>query len=282
MSPNDKWRAVLEEALAIAATERPNEPCLGTRFRQLVDAVAAKHGACFPPAEEPTLRFIQLLERYPEILIVRRRGGQDVLVAPTNKPELFAESSKWPAPGIRQDLFNAFVRISDDRAWYDRDRDVIIWTEANTTPTVSESLIPIPLATLDDAVAVRRAFAETLPPPVRADVEATLATARPLTLFTGIVRSRGLGLQWHVFRTKELVERIGVWARNAGLVWRDEWMTAVPSSLANMTKAHEAAATDQRDWRAALIVMAEHLDEQDLARISVPLDVVLRMLAPRP
>ncbi len=278
MSAKEKWASILQEALAMAAAERPNQPYLGTHFRQLVDLVAKKHAEKFPPDEEPNLRFIELLERFPDLLIVRRRGGQDVLIAPAEKPEVFAQTDKWPAPGVRQDFFNAFVRISvEDRAWYDRESDAIVWSKAEGG-LESPSLVPIPQVSLGDALAVRRSFAETLDPPLRQELEAALSSARPLPLFSTVIRSRGLGLGWHVFQTQRLAERIAAWAREAGIRWREEWLTATGPQP---QFGAEKTAGDTWKWRAALIALAGRLDETDLARISVPLDVVLKALMRR-
>src|ERR1017187_7201624 len=76
----DAWRAILREAVAANPP-----PVVGTHFRSAVDFAAAKHQWRFPPAEETGLRFIQLLERYPDVISILRRPGQDFLVAPADR-----------------------------------------------------------------------------------------------------------------------------------------------------------------------------------------------------
>ena len=78
------------------------------KLRQLVAEAARASGMEYPPPEEPLLKFAQFLERYPQVAVVRRRPGQDVLVAPAEHPDLLIEIAN---PGrIRQDLFDAFNR----------------------------------------------------------------------------------------------------------------------------------------------------------------------------
>jgi len=111
----DPWRAILQEALA---TNPP--PVVGTHFRSAVDTAAAKHELRFPPAGQPVLRFIQLLERYPDVVSILRRPGQDFLVAPSDRADLLAKGIQDRFFGIRNDLFQAFTIISENQAFYDK------------------------------------------------------------------------------------------------------------------------------------------------------------------
>ena len=281
MSGDNQWSEILQEALTAGLKERPDAPILGTRFRQLVEVAAASHNQTFPPPDEPGLKFADLLERYPNIVLTRRRGGQDMLIAPANKPELLLHAREWPAPSIRQDIFNAFTRISvEERPWYDRERDAVVWLKKDAVP---DSTVPvsIPSVTLEAAVEVRKAFVATVDPSQSKELEAALTSSQPLALFTNVIRSRGLQRLWHVFRSERLAESISAWAKAAGIPFREEWFGGALPQFVPSEGRPRYHIGGESGWRTALMTLAERLDESDLARISVPLDIVLRALGRR-
>ena len=186
-----EWTPVVREALDEALKERPGEAVVGTRFRLSLDRAAGRHGKTFPPPDDNPFRLGHFLEAFPEILLVQRRPGQDMLIAPAGRPELFVsvrDRSSPLSPGIRQDIFNAWTQISDKRAWYDPHNDLVQWTSADASPP---GLIPIPPPTLEQAIEVRRQFAGTLDHPKRDLLETALSSDQPLTLFASVARSQG-------------------------------------------------------------------------------------------
>ncbi len=282
MSDPETWRAILAEALEEALKKRPDEPVRGTTLKQSLVHSAAKQNLSFPPSEEPGLRLGEFLERHRDLVLVNRRVGQDLLVAPAGQPQLLVAASEEErvsgtkrrrAPGIRSDLFKAFTLVQPNRiAWYDRNINEIVWTPADAPPP-GDAAVAIPPPTLEDALRVRRAFAERLDPDARAALESAFTSQRPLAEFSNRVRERHLQLQWHKFRTRDLLQTITEWSHGQQLPWVDDWL---------VTSDAEAPATlDGVPWRYALSALVESLDAADIRRIAVPLDVVLRILQRR-
>jgi len=95
----DPWREILREAIQA----NPTRPVVGTHFRAAIKSAASKRGLQFPPFGEPELRFIQLLERYPDVVAILRRPGQDFLVGPVGRSDLLVTS--WRKNAILSSVF---------------------------------------------------------------------------------------------------------------------------------------------------------------------------------
>jgi hypothetical protein len=153
----DSWQEILREAIG-----GRTHPLIGTHFRAAVGSLASKRGLQFPPPEEPGLRFIQLLERYPDVVSVLRRPGQDFLVAPAGRSDLLAGEIQQRLYFIRPDLFGAFTVVTNDHLHYDKARDRVVWQKAGDTPPSPDSVVPIEPTTMAAELQLRRDFAETV------------------------------------------------------------------------------------------------------------------------
>lgn len=274
------WPDILRDALARAGDDL-SQPILGARFRQLVDQSAAAHGVRFPPDAEPTLRLSELLQRYPSVVLSLARPGQDMLIVPAGRPELLTETRQSEEMvGLRPDIFNAFTRINPIRKpWYDSDQDSVAWV----AEPGADGLIPIPSPTLEDEILVRRSFVESLEDErPKALLLGSLATARPLQAFSAIIRAEQLHRRWHEFRTQALVDRIQSWAHQFSLNWNEKWLTsgsiAKQNSLLDAPRASRLAQPTEVALSADSVAILSRLEPSDLARIMVPLDVVLKLL----
>jgi hypothetical protein len=263
------WHSVLSEALAQA----PNEPQQGTSFRALVDRVAATHGLAYPPANEPNLRFVQLLQRYPDILTVVRRPGQDMLVIPAGRTDLLASKPQMLSLRIREDLFGAFTQIRSGMPVYDRDTDTVTWQPEEAV--LPDGGVRIPKATQQGEIELRRQFSESAPADdVKSRLYEALNSSSPFYTFGKEVREMGLQPKWHVFRTERIREKMEAWANDAGLTWKDAWFTRGRHERIP-TRTATASNTTQVE---ALTKLLTRLGSADLQRISVPLDLVLKAL----
>jgi hypothetical protein len=277
----DVWREVLREAIAANPA-----PVVGTHFRDVVNLAAAKRELRFPPSDEQQLRFIQLLERYPDIVAVLRRPGQDFLVAPADKADLLTKRVQERLFGIRNDFFQALTTISQNRPYYDKTSDRVVWQEAGDTQTISDSLVPIEPTTLATEVKLRREFAEQMLEPAKSALLRTLEEPSPLQAFGKKVRDTGLQIQWHSFRTKRVLERMQHWASDKKVEWKDVWLTRErpsyrrqePNVSADARNSREGVTSTERD---PLHVLFSSLDAADMQRISIPLDLVLKVLGSR-
>ena len=134
----------------------------------------------------------------------------------------------------------------------------------------------VPPATLEDEIGHRQAFLDSisLDETSRNAMLQTLTTTSALWAFSQAVRTRGLSKKWHAFRFERILSRIRSWCKAVGVPWREAWL----------------AESGSTDWAAALPMKSEpqqrenltqilgRLSDADLQRISVPLDLVLKMM----
>jgi hypothetical protein len=277
-STTDPWPEILKLALAASSSL----PALGTHFREATIKVAIQHGTIFPPDAEPRLRFIQLLERYPEVVRIRRRSGQDFLVASAASPETLAKGVQGQSYGIRQDLFQAFTAVSENRAFYDPNEDRIAWHDPAETG-LNASLIPIDPATEETEIQLRREFADLIDEhlPARSRLAHSLTNPSPFLEFSKVIRESALQREWHNFRTERVVGRIQSWAKQRNVAWRDAWLTtSLPHSP---RKAEQLVISTHGDHVShdPLLLLFSRLDAADVQRITIPLDLVLKALSPQ-
>lgn len=272
------WNEVVAEALK-RGLETSDGAVPGAKLRELVARIAPKHGVSYPLPGREDEKFADFLKQFSSSVIVLRREGQDLLVAPSDAPQLLDRSANVYAQ-IRDDIFEAFTRIpkgsSPRQAWYARDTDTIEWLTEDENPD-GVRLVRIPAATLDQELSDRRAF--SLSPGIEKDVQdkllGTLTAHSALGSFSAVLRAYGLARKWHLYRFSEVVRRIKKWCESEKVLWRDEWLTPVNQHSKADAVAAPSASTEAR--RTSFSQLVETLTDEDLRRISVPLDIVLKL-----
>jgi hypothetical protein len=272
------WNEVVAEALT-RGLETSDGAVPGAKLRELVARVAPKHGVSYPPPGREDEKFADFLKQFGSSVIVLRREGQDLLVAPSDAPQLLDRSANVYAQ-IRDDIFEAFTRIpkgsSPRQPWYARDTDTIEWLTEDENPA-GVRFVRIPVATLDQELSDRRAF--LLSPGIEKDVQdkllGTLTAHSALGSFSAVLRAHGLARKWHFYRFSEVVRRIKKWCESEKVPWRDEWITPVNQHSKADAAAAPPASTEAR--RTSFSQFVETLTDEDLRRISVPLDIVLKL-----
>lgn len=280
MFPIDTWREIVTEALQkgllLSTGAVP-----GAKLREQIAKAAKKYGLEYPPLELPNEKFGDFLKRFDSAVIVWRREGQDFLVAPADKPELLAEVQATRPARLRDDIFEAFTRIPRETPpvcpWYDRSTDTILWAiEADPTPTF---LVRIPPNSQAEEIEDRRLFAEL---PEVADhrnrLLSTLGDHHAMWAFSNVVRELGLGRKWHLHRFQSVVRKIKKWCLEQEVVWHDDWIGQAPLQM-RPAKLPLSADTSKAT-RKSIERFTELLSEGDLQRISVPLDIVLKLVNP--
>jgi hypothetical protein len=275
---DDVWNEVVAEALK-RGLESSDGAVPGAKLRELVARTAPKHGVSYPPPGREDEKFADFLKQFSSSLIVLRRQGQDLLVAPSDMPQLLDRSANVYAQ-VRDDIFEAFTRIpkgaSPRQPWYARDTDTIEWLSEDENPDEAR-LIRIPAATLDQELSGRRAF--SLSPVIEKDVQdkllGALAAHSALGSFSAVLRAHGLARKWHFYRFSEVVRRIKQWCESEKVQWRDEWIT--PINQHSKADAVAALSGSGEASRTSFGQFVETLTDEDLRRISVPLDIVLRL-----
>jgi hypothetical protein len=272
----DPWREVLRDIIST----RTAWPAPGAQLRVALNSAARKRALQFPPVGEPGLRFVQLLERYPDVVSILRRPGQDVLVAPAGRSDLLAMGIQNEFYGIRFDLFGAFTIVSDNRPYYDKAADRVEWFSAGEEPVSGGTWIPIESATSTAEVKLRRDFAESAENSAsRSILLKTLEGPFPFRAWSGAIKETGLQRSWHVFRTKQLQEKIQRWARDNGIEWKDAWLTERSTAFTPMKSTPSIREPLQRKDGDPVQLLFSGLDAADMQRISIPLDLVLKAIA---
>jgi len=275
---DEVWNAIVAEALK-RGLETSDGAVPGAKFRQLIARFAPKHGVTYPPPGREDEKFADFLKQFNSALIVLRREGQDLLVAPSDMPQLL-DSSGSAFAQIRDDIFEAFTRIPRGvpprQPWYVRDTDTIEWLAENENPDGAR-FVRIPPTTLDQEVNDRRTF--SLLSEIEKDVQdrllATLTAHSALGAFSVVLRAHGLARKWHFHRFSEVVRRIKKWCEAENIAWRDEWVTQINQhSRADAPNLPAAKAEARRNSFGHFV---QTLSDEDLRRISVPLDIVLRL-----
>jgi len=274
------WGKIVSEALQRGIRESKGA-VPGAKLRQLITRAAVENGTRYPIEGFEGERFSDFLKRFDSALVVLKRRSQDLLVAPAAQPELLNESSSSVGQVvIRSDLFAAFTRISrgipPKEPWYDKTRDSISWLETDS-PKDEASLVRIPGATQAQEIADRLAFAQSegIEPGTRDSLLRALGEGGQSVLwgFSQVIRSAGLSRRWHVFRFHELTKRIRTWCEQNAITWREDWIVAADEKPQGALGDAPMVAIE----RTALEELFSRLKDDDLRRISVPLDIVLKL-----
>lgn len=278
---DDVWNEIMTEALERGVRESQGRAVAGAKLRQLVNHVASQRNVSYPPLGFESTNFSEFLKHFDSILIVLRRRAQDILVAPAVQPELLMGlSGAGTQPQIRVDIFNAFTRIpreTDPRLpWYEPAQDRILWLSQEDAET-NATLIPIPPASRDQEIADRRAFTDALQVEqgVRDGLRRVLEEAGSSVLwsFSQIVRSSQLSRKWHEYRFQLVTSRIRRWREAQHIPWQDNWLVA-PSDSSSDSQVE--AAVELASEKTSLKELLSSLDEEELKRINIPLDIVLK------
>lgn len=280
------WLDILKEALDDLA-KRTDAPVAGAKLRAAVKRLAEDRGESFPP--EGMTKWSAFLKSFPNDIIVVPNRGSDVLVVPASRPDLQAAaivvadtstSAQTPIQGrLRSDIFEALTRIpkAGERAVYIPELDAVLWEKQNDVGP--PNAVAFPVATLESEIDLRRQFAETYANLTEIAKDALRQACNSdgvLRQFTYTIRSYGLIQDWHGFRMSALLQKLREWAQSHGLPFRDEWL-----GLENLKSAPNPDINPAVINKRGLVELAGLLSEDDISRISVPLDVVLRLLATR-
>lgn len=277
------WHNLLIDALK-ALTDRTGEPVSGAKLRAAVKKLADDRSLPFPP--DGVTKWSTFLASFPSDITVVPNPGSDVLVVPANRPDLHAAATA-KAPTVqpvrmRSDMFEALTRIPDagDCALYIPESDAVLWQKIGETKP--PNAVQFATATLEAEIDLRRRFAEDW---VSDKGEAknallnALASSGSLRNFSHMIRQYGLMQDWHVFRIGAMSGKLRDWAQSNGLTFQDDWLgLGAPKVSTNVDSGASIAAMG---GKRGLVELAGLLSDEDISRISVPLDIVLRLLAGR-
>ena len=270
---DEAWNQIVAEALAVGL-KTSNGPVPGAKLRQLILKVAKKRDLAFPPNGHEQESFGDFLKQFESIALVRRREGRDLLVAPADMPQLLADAPESGVARLREDIFEAFTRIPrglpPSEPWYVVSDDTVVWL-LPTELSGSGELVKIPAATLELELGERKSFIQSadLAEDVRNRIAGSLDTHSGLGSFSKLIKAHGLSQMWHRHRFQAVVRRIRAWCTAAGVPWREEWVSSSDASKPLTPTGDDLSGTNQRRLFERLV---QSLSDEDLRRISVPLD----------
>jgi hypothetical protein len=276
---SDIWQQIVAESLK-EGVQISHGAVPGAKLRQLIARTAEKRGEKYPPADRQHQKFGDFLSAFGSLLITLRRNGQDILVAPVDNPELLNSAQNGQAH-LREDIFEAFTHIPRGtppvEPWYERDTDKVRWVPA-TESLDPEKFAKIAPATLNQELEDRKAFAQSseIDSQIAEALVATLQDHSGLWAFSKSLKEHGLSRKWHLYRFQALVRRIRAWCNAQDVGWREDWLTSTadPPTRPQLGKASISRAEQGRLFERFVAT----LDDEDLKRVSVPLDIVLKLL----
>lgn len=282
------WLRILKDALDGLVT-RMDGPVAGAKLRAEVKRLAEDRGEQFPP--EGMGKWSAFLSAFPNEIAVIPNPGSDVLVVPANRLDLLAKAEAaatvhaTPTSNrtrLRSDIFEALTRIpaEGERPLYLPNTDAVLWQDVREA--APHNAVPFPAATFEGEMDLRGKFVERsegMSQMAKDALRESLNSDGPLRQFSYAIRSYGLIQDWHLFRMAALSERLRIWATAHALTFNDDWFGSnEPSNIATPAAALAAVAAGNK---RGLVELAGLLTDDDISRISVPLDVVLRLLTPR-
>jgi hypothetical protein len=258
------WEETIKLALK-RATEVRGKPIPGALFKQAIQKIS--------PDPLPNEKFSRFLEQYGHLVTLMPQKGSDFLVVPKGQMDLLSQEKG--ATKVRHDLYKAFSTITpSSRAWYHKNRDRICWLAIEDKP--SDEYIAISRCTEESEVNLRKEFVKGLQTPhsdAKGPLEAALEAAIPLSAFSNEVRKYGLLDYWFNFRLEAMFTQIRQWATENKIEWQESWVTSDAQMVTQVPK-----------FDANIELLSKHLgrlSESDLARISIPMDIVLKILKSR-
>ncbi len=266
MNANDDFGQIIAEMIASAG----RRPIAGARARILLERIAQERGVPFPPPEMVGRKFYDFLEHYQSIISLRKRPHQDFLIAPADQPGLLASEPaiRGKFAKLRVDIYEALTKEHPDgkKAFYLADQDAISW-RARDDSLADGIELPAPVSPIE----LRRAYAEA-----NEWRDEILGAIESETSFSKLIRSKNLGADWIEFRLRFLIDRLKDWSDSNGIPWGHSWIE--DPAKANSTRNALQHAPGGGNARDALAALRAALTEDDLRRITVPLDIVLKLL----
>lgn len=282
MPPTSAWHEVIGEALSQAESDG-GLPVVGAVLHSIIAQIARKKGLPFPP--KPEVSFKEFLLDNMEVVWVIPRPGQDFVAVPPSRADLAVDSSD---KALRADLFKAFTVVKKaTNRWYSAKDDSIIETSADVEHP-GANCYKIPPVTFEREVQRRQDFVDSqVQGDLRQKLLPALAAPKPLTAFSKAIHENGLIETWKIFRTQTIAQAVRDWSVSVRLPWGGDWIIVREARSDHLmhrddrrpfgdnARGHEAADLARR----RIITTLASLPLDDLKRVKIPLDLVIKVLS---
>jgi hypothetical protein len=140
----------------------------------------------------------------------------------------------------------------------------------------SGELVKIPAATLEQELSDRKSFIQTaeISQEAKDQIATSLDTHSALGSFSKLIKAHGLAQIWHRHRFQTVVRRIRSWSAATGVSWREAWVSSEDASKPGIQAGDEPSKTQHYLFERLI----DALTDEELRRISVPLDIVLKVM----
>ncbi len=216
----------------------------------------------------PGERFIDFLKDHSDIISIIQRPGTDILIVPIQKYELLVEND--PSLKLRQDVYKAFTWILDYGTFcYDPAKDMFILLEEESS--CSDGNIIVPTRSLEDELGLRKDFISLVDAQYEDELNEVLEGSGKVVFhnFSKTLAKHKLFPIWQKHRGQDTLKRIHKWSLDVGVEFKGTWTTS--SKFQSMIE--KSASSYRKDIFSSLA----HLSQEDLARISIPLDIVQKL-----
>lgn len=273
------WIDIVKEALDLTIADL-GKAVPGAKLRAAVAKIAKSRNLDFPPPE--LKKFADFIRLNPQVFDVKWRRGHDILIVPQGRTELFdsvtSERDDF-AKRIREDLFDALTKVFSGKKapFYLPTTDSVSWLDPKdgAPPALS---VQLPQSSKENEFEVRRKFLMSFDgsDTSKVAIAKSLETGADLKAFTEAIHSNGLSEEWHTFRFEYLAEKLKSWAEKHNVAWRDDWIVNERPSAQTATFPAQVTVSAEKK---SLVDIFSVLNEEDLSRISVPLDIVLKLIS---
>ena len=262
---NDDQKQTLDRLLidALADLQAQETMVPGAKLRQKVVEAGWQQGL------DVAARLATLGRPFSKVLaevdgvVVTPVPGSDILVGlpgakPPEQTPLPAES---PHRGLRQDVFEAFTRISAVPFVYVSERDKFVGEDQAEGVTVR-----VPPVSREQLIASRREFVESLSAMEQGPLlDALERAASPLAQFRQVLHANRLAGQWAEFQAAKLESSVRTWAKDNHVTPRAAWF------IRNRRNEDDARHVLQR--------LAPYLTADEIRDLRIPLRAVAAMLS---
>lgn len=259
--------------IIIEETQKRNAAISGAAFKQVLQQRS--------DIELPEGKFGDFLQQHSDVITIIKRNGSDILLIPKGEVHLLEKSLSnltYATKKVRKDFYQAFTVIAPDKkCWYDIKNDSIKWLARDET--VPHHFVSIPDRTEEMEISIRRDFVDNLPDSeAKYDLNKCFTKSWALSIFGQQIRRAGLADKWFDYRINNVVESINTWANNANIPIHESWFSGVligghADSILAEEKLPEASVN------SLVLDKLKTLDQADLSRITVPLDIVIKLLS---
>jgi len=269
----EQSRRLLLEVVQGLYDER-HSPVPGALVKAQIVREAERQGASFSERELGFKSFVDFVRATPGIGL-QIRFGSDMLLAPSSATEILSAYAH-PLPRLRRDFWRAFIEfpVPNTIRLYDEAEDKILYEDA-TTQRRGVLIESVPRET---QIQWRREFAAEQPDTIKAALISALDGTGTASFneFARRLRENPPAMRaWNQYLQKHIVDQVAAWAA-AHNIFPDRWQGSAAHARHDGSMAGEVSKPQSIGQRAELYNFFDSLPLEDLLKLRVPLELVLK------